>query len=594
MKAITDFHFHSPARSPRRMLPLVSIAALGLALSANLAAAQHDGHDHAPAKTTPPPPPAPAPASAPDTHEDHDDHDDHGPKSSFEWGGVYELPAGVCELVIQPGPDASIDLALVPLADGSDAAFAAAATEAERIFAGVARLVRPGEELSPGSQFYQLRVEAAGEMRFKVRVAKGEGGAGRYALFTQHFADEFQTTFVAGGGAGGQKVFPQTTRNFVDRFGQIVILPTAVKAFGVKVEQATVHTLVPSFTAPARVAYNAERVAHIGSAVVGRAKSLPVRQGDAVKEGDTLLVVDSPELGEAQSDYVQKRTMAQATAPIVELAKSAAERAKKLYDESEGISLTEVQKRLAEQQTAESALLNARAALSGAANRLQLLGMTEAEIRALAETGTITPTYTVRAPIAGRVIRRDVTLGELVRPDRDSLLIVADTSTLWVLVDVPEMRLKDVAVHATARITLAAFPGDAFEGTVSFISADLNEATRTAQIRVEVDNAKGLLRPGMFAQAEIIGADTNAEGGKHAAVLAVPEAAIQMIEGKPVVFVPFTEKPDTFLKRPVTVGAAVGGMLPVIYGLREGETIVVAASFILKAQLGKSSAKHEH
>lgn len=562
MKTVTDILCTS--RTPRRAFPLLVLSILGLALSNNLALAQHGGE-------------AKPPAAAAEEAE----------KSPFEWGGVYELPAGVTDLVIQPGPDASIDIALVPVADGSDAAFVAAATEAKRIFAGVAKPVQPGEEFSPGLQFHQLRVEGTEEMRFKVRAAK----AGRYALFTQHFADEFQTIFVTG---AGEKVFPQGMRNFVDRFGQIVILPTAVTAFGVKMEQATVHTLVPSFTAPARVAYNTERMAHIGSAVVGRVKSLPVRQGDAVKEGDTLLVVDSPELGEAQSEYVQKRTMAQAAAPIVELAKNAAERAKKLYDESEGISLTEVQKRLAEQQAAESALLSARAAMTGAANRLQLLGMTEAEIKALAETGTITPKYTVRAPIAGRVIRRDVTLGELVRPDRDSLLVVADTSTLWVLVDVPEMRLKDVAVGATARITLAAFPGESFEGKVSFISADLNEGTRTAQIRVEVDNAKGLLRPGMFAQAEIIGADTSADGGKSTAVLAVPESAIQTIEGKPVVFVPFTEKPDTFLKRPVTVGAAVGGMLPVIYGLREGETIVVAASFILKAQLGKSSAKHEH
>ena len=560
------------ARTSPRPRSYLAIAVLAIAMTSNHAAAQHAGpDDHAGEKG--------AAGAVADTHEE---------ESPFEWGGVYELPAGVTDLVIQPGPDASIDIALVPVADGSDAAFATAATEATRIFAGVVKPVQPGEEFTPGPQFYQLRVEGTEQMRFKVRAAK----AGRYALFTQHFADEFQTIFVTG--EGGQKVFPQAMRNFVDRFGQIVILPTAVAAFGVKMEQATVHTLVPSFTAPARVAYNTERMAHIGSAVVGRVKSLPVRQGDAVKEGDTMLVVDSPELGEAQSDYVQKRTMAQAAAPIVELAKNAAERAKKLYDESEGISLTEVQRRLAEQQTAESALLNARAAMTGAANRLQLLGMTEAEIKALAETGAIMPQYTVRAPIAGRVIRRDVTLGELVRPDRDSLLVVADTSTLWVLVDVPEMRLKDVAVGATARITLAAFPGDAFEGKVSFISADLNEGTRTAQVRIEVDNAKGLLRPGMFAQAEITGVATNADGGKSTAVLAVPESAIQTIEGKPVVFVPFAEKPDTFLKRPVTVGESVGGMRPVLYGLREGETIVVAASFILKAQLGKSSAKHEH
>lgn len=570
MKTMNDFHMSRAARRFLRLLTLMAIAALGLSLSANHALAQHEGHDgHGKEKD--------AHGSGADTHEE---------KSAFEWGGVYELPAGVTDLVIQPGPDASIDIALVPVSDGSDSAFDATAAEAGRIFAGQAKQVQPGGEFLPGSQFYQLRVEQDTEMRFKVRAAK----AGRYALFTQHFADEFQTIFVA----GGQKIFPQASRNFRDRFGQIVIQPTAVKAFGIKIEPASVRTLVPTFTAPARVAYDTERMAHVGSAVVGRVAALPVRQGDSVKEGDTLIVVDSPELGGAQSEYLQRRTLAQSAAPIVELAKSAYERAKKVYDESQGVSLTEVQKRQAEQQAAESALLNARAALTGASNRLQLLGMTEAEIKTLADTGTITPRYTVRAPIAGRVIRRDVTLGELVRPDRDALLVLADTTKLWVLADVPEMRLKDVAIGSAARITLAAFPGELFEGMVSFISADLNEATRTAQIRVEVDNAKALLRPGMFAQAEIIGAPNGAEGAKNAGVLAVPESAIQTIEGKPVVFVPFTEKPNTFLKRPVTVGPAVGGMLPVLYGLREGESIVVAATFILKAELGKSTAKHEH
>lgn len=577
MTTNTSSQFPRAARLSQRLLSRLALAVFAVAVCVNHAAAQHEGHaDHAKEKVT---------------------AGTHAEKSPFEWGGVYELPAGVTDLVIQPGPDASIDIALVPVTDGSDSAFTAAAEEAERIFAGQAKPIMPGEEFTPGSQFYQLRVEGQSAMRFKVRTAR----AGRYALFTQHFADEFQTIFETTG-ASGQKVFPQAMRNFVDRFGQIVIQPAAVKAFGVKLDTAALRTLVPSFTAPARVAYNTERMAHIGSAVVGRVTSLPARQGDLVQAGDPLLVVDSPELGEAQSEYVQKRTMAQAAAPIVELTRSAAERARKLYDESEGISLTEVQKRLAEQQSAESALLNARAAMTGASNRLQLLGMTDAEIQALGETGTITPRYTVRAPIAGRVIRRDVTLGELVRPDRDSLLVVAGTDRLWVLVDVPEMRLKDVAVGSTARITVAAFPGEAFEGAVSFISADLNEATRTAQVRVEVDNAKGTLRPGLFARAEITGASGGAVGGVvsgtgggvGAGVLAVPESAIQMVEGKPVVFVPFPEKPNTFLKRPVTVGEAVGGMLPVFYGLREGEPIVIAATFILKAELGKSSAKHEH
>lgn len=507
-------------------------------------------------------------------------------KYAFEWGGVYLLPAGLTDLVIQPGPDASIDIALVPVTDNSDAAFDAAVAAAVRVFAGEAKPVQPGEEIAPGSHFYQLRVEGTAEMRFHARAAT----AGRFALFTQHFADEFQTIFLA----GGKKIYPEAARNFRDRFGQIVIQPSAIEAFGIKLGPAGLHTLVPAFTAPARVGFNTERMAYIGSAVVGRVAAMPVRQGDLVKTGDTVLVVDSPELGQAQSDYLQKRTLAETAAPIVDLARSALDRAKSLFDKSQGISLTEVQKRQADYQTAESALLNARAALLGALNRLQLLGMNEAEIKALADTGTITPRYTVRAPMNGRVIRRGITLGQLVGPDRDALLVVADLSTLWVLVDVPERHLKDAAVGSPTRITVAALPGTSFAGDVSFLSADLDEGTRTTQARIEVDNTDGRLRPGMFAQAEILDEQALAKDAQSPGVLAVPESTIQRIEGKPVVFVPFAEKPNTYLKRPVTIGMPVGGMVPVLHGLREGEVIVLTGTFLLKAELGKSSAKHEH
>ncbi len=559
-----------------RLLVLAMIASYVLSMSTTPAFAQHDGHDHEQSETE-----RGASGSAGDTHEE---------KYAFEWGGVYELPMGLTDLVIQPGPDASIDIALVPVTDATETAFDAAVAQAVRVFEEQQKPVQPGEEFTPGSQFIQLRVESEQEMRFQVRAPE----SGRYALFTQHFADEFQTIFVS----KGKKIFPVASRNFRDRFGQIVIYPTAIQAFGVKIEPVGVHTLTPSFTAPARVAFNAERIAHIGSAVTGRVALLPARLGDAVKEGDTLIVINSPELGEAQSDYIQKRTLAETALPIVDLARSAYERAKKLYEESQGVSLTEVQRRQSELQIFESTLLNARAALTGATNQLQLLGMTEAEIRTLTETRTINPRYTVRAPIDGSIIRRDITLGALVRPDLDALLIVADTSKLWVLVETPEMRLKEVALGSRARISLAAFPGETFESVVSYISADVNEATRTAQVRVEVDNSNGRLRPGLFAQAEIFGRtpDDKGAGGvdQQAGVLAVPDSSVQMLEGKPVVFVPFTEKPNTFLKRPVTLGPSVGGMLPVLYGLREGEPIVVTASFILKAELGKSTAKHAH
>lgn len=373
--------------------------------------------------------------------------------------------------------------------------------------------------------------------------------------------------------------------------GVVEIHPSAAEAFGVRVEPATRRTLAPTFTAPARLAFNSEQMAHIGSAVVGRVAEMPVRLGDVAAAGDALLVLESPELGAAQSEYLQSRAIAAAAAPLVDLARSSYERGRKLYEETQGISLTEVQSRMADLQSAESALLNARAAMMGAANRLMLLGMSPEEIESMAASGEISPRVTLRAPIGGRVVRRDVTLGELVRPEQDALMVVANTRVLWAIVDVPETRLGAVGVGSVARLRFAAYPGEVFEGPVQYIGADLNEATRTARVRVEVENPDGRLRPGMFAQTEL---SAGPAPGGATPLLAVPDAAVQTIEGRTVVFVRDSERYDLYEARPVMVGEPVGGMRPVFEGLTEGEPVVVASSFILKAQLGKSSARHEH
>jgi membrane fusion protein, heavy metal efflux system len=505
-----------------------------------------------------------------------------GEHPPFEFMGVYTLPAGKADLVIQPGPDASMDIALVPVSATTPEGLDAVVKEAGRIAIGPSVPTSPGTTISPGGKFYQLQVGGDVEMRFPVDVP----AAGKYALFTQHFADEFQTLFQA----GSNQPALEAQRIFKERFGQILIPPQAMKIFAIAVEPAASHVLTPSFTVPARVGYNTEQMAHVGSAVAGRVAELKVRQGADVKKGDVLIVVDSPDLGEAQSDFLQKQTAVATATPAVELAQSAYDRAKQLYDKNQGTSLNEVEKRQADLQAAKGALQSAKAAVVAAENKLHLLGMDHEGVNTLEKTAEINPKYTIRAPIAGQVTARDVTLGELVRPDKDSLLVLANLSTVWVLAEVPEARLKDVVNGSAVTVTVAAFPDEKFDGVVSFISAELDPATRTVRVRIEVKNDARRLKPGMFAQAEIKGVASPATR----AVLAVPDAAVQLVDGRPAVFVPMEDKPNTFLKRPVTLEPAVGGMLPVRYGLKEGEPIVIQATFILKAELGKSGAKHEH
>ena len=364
--------------------------------------------------------------------------------------------------------------------------------------------------------------------------------------------------------------------------------PEAIARYGIRTAKAAKTALVPEILVSARVAFNANAMAHVGTAVRGRAREVRVKVGDVVKRGDVVVVLDSPELGAQQTEYLTKRRDAETAAPGVLVAKSAYERGKAFYEESRGITLTDLERRESEWRAAEAALANLRTAVTAAENHLHLLGMTQAAVEKLAATSEIDLTYHVTAPIGGQVIEREVTLGELVGPDRDALLILADVSTLWVLADVPEARLPEVSIGSAARLSVPATGGGEILGRVTFFAPEVDPATRTAQVRIEVADGQGL-RPGMFAQARI------ARGGPApAAVLAVPLDAVQTFEGISVVFVPTGDAPGEFRPQVVALGAAVGGQVEIVEGLREGDEFVAAGSFLIKAELGKSGAAHEH
>ena len=368
----------------------------------------------------------------------------------------------------------------------------------------------------------------------------------------------------------------------------VQLTPTAIEANGVRVEKAVKRELRPTFRVPAQVAFNKDRMAHVGCPVKGRVAELSVKLGEDVAQGAALFVIESPELGEAQSDYIQKRSAAQTAVAPVDLARNSYERAKGLYEQTQGIALTEVQKRETEYRSSQAVLQAAQTAEQAAANRLQLLGMSPEALARLGAGGVVDPHFTIRAPIAGQVIEREVTLGELVGPEREALLVLADVTRPWVLADVPESKLRDVAVGAQARVLAGAEETHWCEGLVGFISPALDPSTRSVRIRIDVTDRHPELRPGVFAQAEITSA------GNHVLAVAVPEGAVQTIEGETVVFVPVADAGGAFEKRAVRVGPAVGDLLPVLSGLGEGESYVAAGTFVLKAELTKGSGGHDH
>jgi multidrug efflux pump subunit AcrA (membrane-fusion protein) len=373
-----------------------------------------------------------------------------------------------------------------------------------------------------------------------------------------------------------------------DHAREVKLTPEAVQRYGIRVETVTAQPLRPAFTVPAEIEFNGEQMAHVGTVVRGRVMEMKARLGDAVKKGDELVVLESTELAEAQSEYLQRRAAVAVALSAVEPLKESYERAKKLYDQNQGIALGEVQKREAELKAGEGAALTAKAAAVSAVNRLVLMGMTRPQIEELEQSGKLNPKTVVRSPIDGHVVEREITLGELVTPEKEALLVVANMQTLWVLADVPEARLPQIGNGASAQVRITALPEKTFDGKVSYIAAALDPHTRTGAVRIEVEN-DGSLRPGMFASVQLVGT-----ARPESSVLAVREGAVQTIEGQSTVFVPVKGEENRFAPQAVKAGPAVNGMIPILGGLREGDQVVMRGAFILKAEMGKGEAGHGH
>lgn len=366
---------------------------------------------------------------------------------------------------------------------------------------------------------------------------------------------------------------------------KVTLTAEAIQQNGIRVEPARKQSLDEALTAPGRVSYNMEQMAHVGTPIQGRVAELKVKLGDRVEKGDPLLIIDSPALGEAESDFLQKKTQYEVTTSAIEVAKTAADRAKRLL-EGKGIALGEYQRREGEYKSAAGAQKSAKSAMTAAENKLHLYGVEQPEIARLVSTGEINPRFAVRAPIGGQVIHRESTLGEVVGPEREALITLADMKTLWVLAEVPENRIQRVALNSLASVTLEALGDQTFKGKVSYIAPELSKETRTLQVRVEITDADAPISPGMFAQVHLA-LERTADAAAAGETVAVPEAAVQTFENSPTVFVQAANPPGTFAARPVKIGPSNGTSVPILSGLDDGTPIVVEGAFVIKAELIK-------
>ena len=328
------------------------------------------------------------------------------------------------------------------------------------------------------------------------------------------------------------------------------------------------ETLTEGVTLPGVIALNQQRSAQISSLLEGKVTSVGADLGDQVHRGQVLVVLHAPAFAQAQTALLQAHARRN-------LARREFERARELLKD-EAIQQREYQRRQSELEAATTDY-------GLAESQLHSYGWGHPEIDALvgraARAGgdlseLVEPTLRVTSPIAGRVITRDVVIGEHVPPDK-LLFTVSDLGTVWATLDAREKDLPSLVVGSRVTVVSEVYPGRRFEGRVSRVGDVVDEKLRTIKVRVTVPNPGLSLKPNMFVNGVLDGRQAARE------VLTVPDDAVQTVEGEPSVFVRTSEG---FAIKPVVVGDRIGTARAVLQGLDGSETVVIAGAFTLKAE----------
>ncbi len=308
-----------------------------------------------------------------------------------------------------------------------------------------------------------------------------------------------------------------------------------------------------------RIEANERKVTRIGAAVTGRVTEVLAETGDRVKAGQTLARVASPELTTAQLAYMR----ASATATLAE---RSVERARQLIA-ADVIGSAELLRR-------ESEVQIARAELRAAGDQLKLMGLSADALSSLRAKGNVAPNAAITASAAGIVIERQVSQGQVAQPG-DPLFTVADLSNVWVVGALPEQIARSVQTGQNVQIDVPALGLTVEEtpisGKIIYVGDTVSPETRTVTIRTQVDNKDLALKPQMLATMKIQGAMEK--------TLAIPALAVVRENDKDHVYVKKAENHYRLI--PVELGAASGGLRPVVKGLSEGTQIVVEGAFHL-------------
>lgn len=331
------------------------------------------------------------------------------------------------------------------------------------------------------------------------------------------------------------------------------------KKAGIAIQAAGPAQLQAAAEFPGEVRFNEDRTAHVVPRVAGVAEQVLVNLGQAVKKGQVLAVFASTSLSEQRSEWLSAQRRR-------ESARVTYEREKKLWQDK----ISAEQDYLA----AQAALQEADIAVQNATQKLAAVGATGA-------TAGLNR-FEIRAPFDGTVVEKHLALGEAVKEDA-SIFTLSDLRTVWAEFNVAPKDLAQVRVGQRVMVSSTAFQSQA-QGVISYVGALLGEQTRTARARVTLTNPDGAWRPGLFVTVSVFGENLNV-------ALTVPADAIQSIDNQSMVFKAVA---DGFEAIPVKPGRSDGKTVEILAGLQAGERVASKNSFVLKSELGKASAGHEH
>jgi membrane fusion protein, heavy metal efflux system len=316
-------------------------------------------------------------------------------------------------------------------------------------------------------------------------------------------------------------------------------------------------------TALGELKVNEQAYAEVGAPIAGRVVRLLATPGQLVRRGQPLAELRSVELGQARA----RQTAARARAEL----------ARKTVERKRGLAADRIVSQ-GELQRAEADLAGAEADVQAAEAAVSALG-----VGVRAGKGDLSG-FALLSPLSGTVLERAAVQGQMADPSRP-LFRVADLSRLWLIAQAAERDASQVREGASAEVVLAALPGRTLHGTVAWVGSQVDARSRTVPVRIDLPNAGGQLKPGMFATAWI------GAGGEGKKGVAVPVAALQRSGDRWVVFLPRGR--GRFEVRPVERGRDLSDAMTIVSGLGPAERIVVEGSFVLRAEMEKAQGGGE-